>query len=132
MTTEPNNILRTPLRNVRGLGSAKYGTEHWWHQRLTALALVPLMLWFVIGVIAHLGADYAEFAAWMASPYSATMMILFLGVGFHHAAAGMQVVLEDYVHNEPVKVASIIVVTFALYAMAAICIVSVLKLTFGA
>jgi len=131
MSTHNRNTLRTPLALARGLGSAKYGTEHWWHQRLTALALVPLTLWFVIAVIIHLGADHVEMVAWLKSPYSAAMMILFLGVGFHHAAAGMQVVLEDYVHNEFAKVASIVVTKFVLYALAAMCIVSVLKLTFG-
>ncbi|MGQ9371381.1 succinate dehydrogenase, hydrophobic membrane anchor protein [Azospirillum sp. ST 5-10] len=131
MSAHNKNTLRDPLGNARGLGSAKHGTDHWWHQRLTALALVPLTLWFVLAVIIHLGADYGEMVAWLRSPYSAAMMILFVAVGFHHAAAGMQVVFEDYVHNEWAKVASIIVTKFVLYALAAICIVSVLKLTFG-
>ncbi|HEY0836885.1 MAG TPA: succinate dehydrogenase, hydrophobic membrane anchor protein [Azospirillum sp.] len=124
--------LRSPLAHARGLGSAKYGTEHWWQQRLTAIALIPLTLWFVIGVISHLGADHAAMVAWMKSPFSATMMVLFVAVGIYHAAEGMQVVIEDYVHVEWQKLAGIIVVKLVLYALAAASIISVLKLTFGA
>lgn len=132
MTTNTSNRLRAPLQLARGLGSAKHGTEHWWAQRLTAMALVPLCLWFVLGVIIHMGADHAEFVAWMKSPYSATMMVLTVGLVFHHAQAGMQVVYEDYIHHELVKVAAIVLTKFLCFALAAACIVSVLKLTFGA
>ena len=123
--------LRSPLAEARGLGSAKHGTEHWWHQRVTAIALVPLTIWFVFGVIRHLGADHAAFVAWMKSPFSAVMMALTAAVTFHHAQSGLQVVIEDYVHNELAKVLSVLAVKFVCYALAAACVFSVLKISFG-
>ncbi|PWC36437.1 succinate dehydrogenase, hydrophobic membrane anchor protein [Azospirillum sp. TSO35-2] len=127
-----NKTLRSPLAHARGLGSAKYGTEHWWHQRLSALALVPLTVWFVFGVIGHLGAGHAAFVAWMKSPFSAVMMILTAAVTFHHAQAGMQVVVEDYVHVEWQKLALIIAIKFLSFALAAACVLAVVKIFIGA
>jgi succinate dehydrogenase / fumarate reductase, membrane anchor subunit len=100
MASTPSNKqnLRSPLSMARGLGSAKHGADHWWLQRLTSIALIPLTLWFVLSVIIHLGASYEEFVAWMRSPFSATMMVLTVAVTFHHAQSGMQVVYEDYLH----------------------------------
>jgi succinate dehydrogenase / fumarate reductase membrane anchor subunit len=134
MATTPSNKqnLRSPLAEARGLGSAKHGTEHWWHQRLTSIALVPLTIWFVIAVIAHLGAGHAEFVDWMRSPFSATMMILTAVLTFHHAQSGIQVVVEDYVHVEWQKTAAIIAVKFLCYALATACVIAVLKISFGA
>ncbi|AWK87592.1 succinate dehydrogenase, hydrophobic membrane anchor protein [Azospirillum thermophilum] len=127
-----NKALRSPLAEARGLGSAKYGTEHWWHQRLTAIALVPLTIWFVLGVISHLGADHAAFVAWMKSPFSSIMMILTVAVTFHHAQAGLQVVIEDYVHVEWQKLALVVGVKFLCYALAAACVLAVVKIFIGA
>lgn len=123
--------FRTTLGRVRGLGSAKEGIGHWWAQRVTAVALVPLVLWFVIGVIAHAGANHAAIVAWMRQPVSAALMALLVGTALHHAALGLQVVVEDYVHNEGQKLAGILLVKGAAYLLAAIGIVSVLKLAFG-
>ena len=92
--------LRTPLGRVRGLGSAKEGTAHWWAQRLTAIALVPLVLWFAVSLIVLAGADHATVAAWLRDPVAAVLMLLLILAGFHHAQLGMQVVIEDYVHSE--------------------------------
>jgi succinate dehydrogenase / fumarate reductase membrane anchor subunit len=127
-----NKSLRSPLAEARGLGSAKYGTEHWWHQRLSAIALIPLTIWFVLGVIRHLGADHAAFTAWLKSPFSAVMMVLTVVVTFHHAVGGLQVVIEDYVHNEWAKLAGVIAVKFLSFALAAACVFAVLKISFGA
>ncbi|MFD1623912.1 succinate dehydrogenase, hydrophobic membrane anchor protein [Azospirillum griseum] len=124
--------LRSPLARARGLGSAKDGTEHWWGQRLSAMALVPLTIWFVFGVIRHLGADYTAFHAWMKSPFSAVMMILTAVVTFHHAHAGLQVVIEDYVHVEWQKLALLIAVKFLSFALAAACVLAVAKIFIGA
>lgn len=132
MAHDTSKTLRTPLKWARGLGSAKHGTDHWWHQRLTALALVPLALWFVIGVIAHVGASHAEMAAWLRSPVTATLMILTIAAAFHHGQAGMQVVYEDYLHHEGVKLFAIIATKFACFALAAASILAVLKLFLGA
>jgi succinate dehydrogenase / fumarate reductase, membrane anchor subunit len=124
--------LRDPMKAARGLGSAKHGAEHWWMQRLTALALVPLTIWFVAGIIAHAGASREAVVAWMGNPISATLMILTIGASFHHGQAGLQVVYEDYVHHEGLKLTAIIATKFAAYAFAAVGIVAVLKLSFGA
>jgi len=122
---------RSPLGKVRGLGSAKDGTHHWWMQRLTALALIPLAIWFVVSVVALLGQNHAAFAAWVKNPLSATLLILLIAATFHHAQLGVQVVIEDYVHGEGAKLAAIILVKGAALVLAGIGIVSVLRIAFG-
>jgi succinate dehydrogenase / fumarate reductase membrane anchor subunit len=123
--------LRSPLGRAMGLGSAKEGVQHWWSQRLTALAMIPLSLWFVVSVLTHLGADYVEFGAWLDDPITAVLMALTVGVTFHHANAGLQVVIEDYVHNEWAKLGALIAVRFACFFLAAAGILAVLKISFG-
>jgi succinate dehydrogenase / fumarate reductase membrane anchor subunit len=123
--------LRTPLARARGLGSAKDGLHHWWTQRLTALALVPLTIWFVASVIGLAGSDYDVFLAWLSNPINTTVMVVFFAVTLHHAQLGMQVVLEDYVSHHGWRVASIIAVKFICYGLAALGIVSTLIVTFG-
>src|SRR6266851_4439491 len=83
--------MRSPLGRVVGLGSAKEGVEHWWQQRLTAVALVPLALWFVATLLGHLGGGYAGAASWIGSPIPAILMILLVGTSAYHAALGVQV-----------------------------------------
>ena len=122
---------RSPLGRVRGLGSARDGTAHWWAQRVTALALVPLTLWFVASVAANAGADHAAFAAWMGDPLAAVAMLLLVLAGFHHAQLGLRVVIEDYVHAEWLKIASILAVKFASVALGIAAAFSILKLAFG-
>jgi succinate dehydrogenase / fumarate reductase membrane anchor subunit len=123
--------LRTPLGRVRGLGAAKEGVQHWWAQRLTALAIIPLGLWFVGGVLAHLGADQASVQAWLAGPCTGTLAILLLVALFYHASLGLQVVVEDYCHTEWLKIASLVVIKFAAFFLATLSIISVLKMMFG-
>jgi succinate dehydrogenase / fumarate reductase membrane anchor subunit len=123
--------FRTPLGRARGLGSSKSGTEHWWHSRLTSLALIPLTLWFVISVIGHLDASWEEMRAWLGSPLPAVLMIVTIGVTFYHTASGLQVVIEDYVHVEWAKAAGIIAVKFLALLLAVAGIFSVLKIAFG-
>lgn len=123
------NSMQTPLARVRGLGSAKSGLHHWWHQRLTAIALVPLMIVTLI-VIARLGTlDYDGAMAMMANPFISALLLLLVLVGFYHAAMGLQVVLEDYVASEGKRMASIIFVKMALFALATLTIVSILKVS---
>lgn len=124
-------MLRTPLGRVRGLGSAKDGTHHWWAQRLTALALVPLTLWFVARVAQHAGAARADMVAWLSHPIDATLMLLIIAALFHHAHLGIQVVIEDYVESEGPRVAGVLLVKAACAFLAVACAVSVLKLAFG-
>ena len=123
--------LRTPIAHAKGLGSAKEGVSHWWAQRVTALALVPLTLWFVVSVIGLTDADHATAAAWLASPVRAALAVLFLAVLFYHAKLGMQVVIEDYVHHEGTKTAALLLVTFAIYFLGATAVIAVLKIASG-
>ena len=94
-----NPRYRTPLKNVRGLGAAKTGTEHFVHQRLTATALVGLSIWFVVFVLSLLGSDYITAVDAVAKPWNAIRLVGFLIAMFWHAQLGLQVVLEDYVHT---------------------------------
>jgi succinate dehydrogenase / fumarate reductase membrane anchor subunit len=129
--SSPAHNLRSPLGRARGLGSAKEGLHHWWAQRLTALALVPLTIWFVASLIDLAGTGYDEFLMWLASPVNATVMILFLAVTFHHAQLGVQVVAEDYITSHALRVTTVIVVKFICYGLAVLGIVSTLVVTFG-
>jgi succinate dehydrogenase / fumarate reductase membrane anchor subunit len=123
--------LRSPLGRARGLGSAKEGTAHWWAQRVTAIALVPLTLWFVANVIALAGAPRIDVLAWLASPVVAVLMLLLVAAVFRHAQLGLQVVVEDYVHAEGVKVAALMFVNGASLLLFALAAFSILKLAFG-
>jgi succinate dehydrogenase / fumarate reductase, membrane anchor subunit len=120
--------IRTPLGRVRGLGTAKDGTHHWWLQRLTAIALVPLTIWFVIVLLTHLGMSRAELARWMRTPATATPLALFLIVGFWHLKLGLQVVIEDYVHHEGWKIGLMVVMNLAVVTFAFTGLVSILFL----
>ncbi|MEC8199662.1 MAG: succinate dehydrogenase, hydrophobic membrane anchor protein, partial [Pseudomonadota bacterium] len=123
--------MQSPLGRVRGLGSAKNGTHHWWIQRVTAVALIPLVIWFAIAVIGLTGASYETAIAWMQSPFNAIMMVLLIIATFHHMQLGLQVVIEDYVHSEGVKVVLMMgqkLITFALAITAGF---AVLKIAFG-
>lgn len=123
--------MRTPMARVRGLGAAKEGVHHWWMQRLTALALVPLVLWFVVSVAGLAGMDHAAAAAWIGSPPVAVTLVLLIAATFWHAQLGVQVVIEDYVHNEAVKLTALIAVKFAAVVLAVASIFAVLRLAFG-
>ena len=123
--------MRAPLARVRGLGSAKDGVEHWWAQRLTALALVPLTLWFVYSMVALTGADHASVALWLARPRNAVLMILLLAATFQHTQLGLQVVIEDYVHGEAARLAAIVAVKFLAVLLAVGSIFGILRIAFG-
>lgn len=120
---------RSPLGRVRGLGSAKEGAHHWWTQRVTAAANLFLMLWFLIAVARLPGYDQAAVVAWLHSPWAAIPMLLLIGSVFYHFRLGLQVVIEDYVHNES-RVALMLLLTFFTLGTAAIAAFSVLKIAF--
>jgi succinate dehydrogenase / fumarate reductase membrane anchor subunit len=123
--------LRSPLARVRGLGSAKEGVNHWWAQKLTSLALIPLSLWFVASVVSLTGAGHAEAAEWIGSPLSAGLLILLLLATFYHAYLGLQVIIEDYVHHEGAKLALLLSVQTACILLALTGVLSVLILMLG-
>lgn len=123
--------LRSPLGRVRGLGSAKEGVDHWWAERLSALALIPLTVWFVISLLALTGADHAAVRAWAASPVVAGLLVLLIVATFYHAHLGLQVVIEDYVHSEGLKLFTLLAVKGASWLLAIIGVVSVLVLLLG-
>lgn len=123
--------IRTPAKGVRGLGSAKSGTGHFWHQRLTAVALVPLVLAFVAIVICAIGKDYEAARAIIGHPLSAIIMLLFIITGAIHMRIGMQVIIEDYVHHEGLKVAVVILNTLFSIAVMVAAVFAVLKISFG-
>ncbi len=123
--------LRTPIKTARGLGSAKDGVHHWWMQRLTAIALVPLVLWFVFCVASLSGGDYETVRAWVSQPFTTVMLVLLIAVVFYHAQLGLQVVIEDYISAKAPQLTALIVVKFLAVLMAVIGIVAVLRIAFG-
>jgi succinate dehydrogenase / fumarate reductase membrane anchor subunit len=123
--------MTNPLARVRGLGSAKDGTHHWIVQRMTAVALIPLTLWFVVSLISLIGSDLVAFQSWLSSPFNAVMMILTLVAGFHHAQLGLQVVIEDYIHGHGKKIVALWVMKGAAIFFGAASVFSVIKLSFG-
>jgi succinate dehydrogenase / fumarate reductase membrane anchor subunit len=126
-----NSKFRTPLKNVRGLGSAKSGTEHFIHQRLTATALVVLSIWFLCLVLSLLGADYATAVATVAKPWNAIALVGFLVAMFWHAQLGLQVVLEDYIHNSLLALALQTTVKFVAVIGAIVSIFAVARIALG-
>ena len=123
--------MRTPLGRVRGLGAAKSGTEHFWHQRLTAVANVPLTIAFVLIVVSLLGRNHAAAAQILGSPLVAIVMLLFIASITTHMRIGMQVIIEDYIHDEPGRLILIMLNTFFTFAVALASAYGILKLSFG-
>ncbi|MBD8635247.1 succinate dehydrogenase, hydrophobic membrane anchor protein [Stenotrophomonas sp. 169] len=123
---------RTPLKNVRGLGAAKTGTEHFVHQRLTATALVALSIWFLVFVLSLVGADYVTASAAIAKPWNAVLVVGFLVAMFWHAQLGLQIVLEDYIHNSLVALALQTLVKFIAVLGAIVSIFAVVRIALGA
>ncbi|HJS33660.1 MAG TPA: succinate dehydrogenase, hydrophobic membrane anchor protein [Alphaproteobacteria bacterium] len=120
--------MRSDLARARGIGAAKDGVAHWWAQRLTALALIPLALWFVGSIIGLVGASHSAALAWIGSPATAVLLIVLIAATFHHAQLGVQVVIEDYVHHEGLKVAAVVVVKAVAILLAVAAVLAVLKI----
>lgn len=126
-----NSDLRSPLNRARGLGSAKSGVHHFWMQRLTAVALIPLVIWFAVSLVMLSGADYGMARAWLGSPFVTVLLILTICIGLYHGQLGIQVVIEDYVHNEGVKLALIVAVKFIAVFFGLAAIVASMRIGFG-
>ena len=124
--------LRSPLGRVRGLGAAKGGTHHWWLQRVTSMALLPLTIWFTFGVAGLAGAPYERVLAWIGHPFHAVLLLLYIGIGFHHTAAGLQVVIEDYIHDHAVKTGALLANTLLTWAFGLAGVFAVAKIAFTA
>ena len=124
--------MRSPLGRAIGLGSAKQGVEHWWAQRITAVALVPLSLWFASAVIGLAGADLETVQNWVARPLPAILLVLLLIALFYHTSLGLQVVIEDYVHTELVKLGLLVVTRLLCFGFAVAGIFAVLGIALGA
>ena len=123
--------LQTPLGRARGLGSAKSGTKHWWAQRVTAIALIPLTIWFVVAMISATGNDYNNAQQFIGNPINAILFILLIVATFHHAQLGLQVVIEDYVHNKPMEIGLLIITKGTVIVLSLSSVFAVLSITFG-
>ena len=123
--------LRSPLGKVLGAGSAKQGVHHWWMQRLTSVALVPLSIWFVVSLLSLPSFDHATVVAWMGQSWTALLLILFVLVATWHSHLGVRVVVEDYVHGAGARTVTLVSVTFAHTLIAAAGVFAVLKVAFG-
>jgi succinate dehydrogenase / fumarate reductase membrane anchor subunit len=122
------DVLRSPLGRARGLGSARAGSKHWWAQRLTSLALVPLTLWFIWSVLHLAGASQVDIADWLSNPIRLALLLALIAATFHHLQLGLQVVIEDYVPHEGVKLASVLAVKGLCILLGLVCAISALTL----
>ncbi len=123
--------LKTPMGRARGLGAAHSGVQHFWLQRLSAIALVPLVVWFVASLASWTSADFVHARAFFAQPLVAALMLLLLVTGFAHLKLGLQVIVEDYVHTEGTKIALLILNTLFCVALGLITVWAILKLSFA-
>jgi succinate dehydrogenase / fumarate reductase membrane anchor subunit len=132
MATAPKSdnvqVMRSQLGRVRGLGPAKSGAHHWKIERITALALVPLSLWFVFSVLTHLGAPQPSVAAWAGTPLNAALLLALVIMTFHHMQLGLQVVWEDYIHHARRREALILATRGACLLLGLIAAVAIVKL----
>jgi succinate dehydrogenase / fumarate reductase membrane anchor subunit len=129
--TEPNGNLRTPLARVRHLGAARSGTRHFWHQRLTSVALVPLSIALIFLIVNLLGRNHAAVVQILGSTPVAITMLLFILASVYHMWLGMQVIIEDYVHDELIKLVLLMANTFFSVAVGMTATFAILKLAFG-
>jgi succinate dehydrogenase / fumarate reductase membrane anchor subunit len=132
MADTNRSSLTTPLKRVRGLGAAGSGTEHFWRQRITALAQIPLTLAFVVVLLSIIGKGHAEVVAIVSQPLVAILMLLFVVTGMVHMKIGMQVIIEDYVREELPKILLLALNTFFAIGVGVACVFAILKLSFGA
>lgn len=128
MSGDTGTQLRSPLGRVRGLGSARGGTRHWWLQRVTSLALLPLTLWFAVSAASLAGASHDRVTGWIGDPVNAVLLLAAIGLTFHHTAAGLQVVVEDYARPEWAKVGGILAIKAICWLLALASALAVLRI----
>ena len=135
MSTETSGMktaaMKTPLGRVRGLGSARSGAHHWWHERLTSVASLILLVWFFISLLRLPDFQYQTLREWLGAPLAAVPMLLLIATLFWHLAAGLRVCVEDYVHEEGSKLFLIVAISFGSLLGAGLCLFAVAKLAFG-
>ena len=119
---------QTPLARVEGLGTARSGTGHFWRQRVSAVALIPLSIWFLYATLALVGADRSLVVAFLHQPVNAIAMALFVIATLHHSVLGLQVVVEDYVHSEGWKIALLLLSQFFAWVIGAVCFFALVKI----
>ena len=124
--------LRSPLGKVLGQGAARSGVRHWWHQRLTSLALVPLTVWFVVSLLTLPSFSYLTLSSWMSQSWTALLLILLVLIGTWHSQLGVRVVVEDYVHEAGTRTLTLVLVGFAHVLLAVAGVFAVLRVAFGA
>jgi succinate dehydrogenase / fumarate reductase, membrane anchor subunit len=122
------HIMRSQLGRARGLGAAKSGAAHWWAQRVTAVALIPLSLWFVCAALRLVGASHEEMLAWISGPIPVVLLIALVLASFYHLALGLQAVIDDYVHGEVARLATLLVIKGVIILLTLTCLISILKL----
>ncbi len=130
MTTETPR-MKTPLGRVRGLGSARSGAHHWWHERLSSVASLILLVWFFVSLLRLPDFQYQTVREWLAAPLAAVPMMLLIVTVFWHLAGGLRVVVEDYVHEEGSKLFWLVLISFGSLFGAGLCLFSVARLAFG-
>jgi succinate dehydrogenase membrane anchor subunit len=124
--------LQTPLARARGLGTAKKGVQHWWWQRLTAVALVPLCLWFIGTIVTMQASDYSTVVNWIQSPLVSGLLVFLIAALFYHTQLGLQVVIEDYVHSEWAKITALVAAQLLMILLTLTAVIAVLKIALGA
>ena len=122
------DIMRSQLGRARGMGAAKSGVGHWWGQRVSALALAPLTLWFIYSVLSLGSASHEAVLAWASSPLTLVLLLTLAGMTFYHMQLGLQTVIEDYIHDEGKRLLALLLVKGAAILLAVTAIVSILKI----
>ncbi len=131
MTDSKKETIRSPLAQARGLGSAKDGTHHWWMQRVTAIALIPLSIYWLAHLDDLAEKDYAMFISWLGDPFVSIAALLFIAASFYHAMLGVQVIIEDYVHEEGSKIGCLLLNKLCFFFMGFACFFAVVYINFA-
>ncbi len=132
MSSTDQNNLKSPLGRARGLGSAKDGVHHWMAQRITAVALIPLLIFFLTQAQEIVNADHETFVLWLAQPLHTIAMMLFIVSAFYHAMLGLQVIAEDYIHHEGLKISILVINKLAFITLGVAALYAVIRISFGA